>query len=373
MNIWNFAIKEMKGDFRDTKTLIFLLAFPILLMLILGTALTNAFSSQITIEDIHVIYKSTVTQNEITKEWDGFVHEADKSKIFFEKIDEGANGKQQIQKSKYNGYLELTDTGLHYYGSSNGSLKNNIVQGMLTAFTDKYNLVNEVVKVNPGLLTTVLNTNVKDSYIVDKALNSDEQPGAMDYFAITMTTMIALYGSMTSSHLINGERRRKTAARLMAAPVSKSEIFIGKISGSILLNSLCVAIVVLFSKFVFKANWGDHYGSLALVLLTEVVMAISLGMCFSAILNGETARAILMTFIQLASFFGGAYFPFDNEPGLMNSITYLSPLRWSNSAITQIIYANDWTAAIPAILLNLGLAALCILVAGLVMQRKEGL
>ncbi len=49
---------HIKREFRDVRTLVFMLAFPIVLMLVLGTALSNAFNSDShTIKDIQVIYK----------------------------------------------------------------------------------------------------------------------------------------------------------------------------------------------------------------------------------------------------------------------------------------------------------------------------
>ena len=58
-----------------------------------------------------------------------------------------------------------------------------------------------------------------------------------------------------ASFLIRGERIRKTGDRLIAAPISKAEIFIGKVLGSLVANALCILLVMLFSKFVFQANW----------------------------------------------------------------------------------------------------------------------
>ena len=51
-----------------------------------------------------------------------------------------------------------------------------------------------------------------------------------DYYAVAMTTLIALYSALSASYLIRGERLRKTADRLIAAPVHKGEIFAGRSS-----------------------------------------------------------------------------------------------------------------------------------------------
>ncbi|MFL6555523.1 MAG: ABC transporter permease, partial [Bacillus sp. (in: firmicutes)] len=59
MNILNIAWKGIKTDLRDTRTLFFMLAFPIVLMLVLGTALSNTFTTSLPVDDIDVLYKDT--------------------------------------------------------------------------------------------------------------------------------------------------------------------------------------------------------------------------------------------------------------------------------------------------------------------------
>ena len=126
---------------------------------------------------------------------------------------------------------------------------------------------------------------------------------------------------------------------------------------------------MLFSKFVFQANWGDHLGIIFLILLTEVFLAISFGLGIGYITKtAEASRAIIMVVVQLASIFGGAYFVVEE-----NFVTNLSPLTWANTAVMKIIYANDVGAALPVISLNLGISALFLLIAIIALRRREGL
>ncbi len=80
-----------------------------------------------------------------------------------------------------------------------------------------------------------------------------------------------------------------------------------------------------------------------------------------------------MLFVQLASFFGGAYFKIDSPEGIFKLITELSPLTWMNKALTKIIYANDFAAAFPALSINLAGSFIFLLVAVISLQRREGL
>ncbi|MEI4800975.1 ABC transporter permease [Bacillus sp. FJAT-51639] len=369
MNIFNIAITQIKRDFRDIRTLVFMLAFPVVLMLILGTALTNAFNSDsLSIKNIQVLYKDEA-DSKFSQSFEAFIKETSKSGIHFKKVSTDVDGKEEVKQNKYAGYVEMNQDGVKLYESDRNSIEGSIVEGMLTTFVDKYNVVVEVAKVDPEKVSTVISSGNHDDYIKETSLQAAKKPSSMDYYAVVMTTMIALYGAMGASHLIRGERLRRTGDRLIAAPVSKAEIFLGKIFGSLVTNGLCLLLVIFFSKFVYKANWGDHLGVVFLILLTEVLLAISFGLGIGYITKtGEAAKAMIMVVVQLASIFGGAYFVVEE-----NVLTNMSPLTWANTAIMKIIYANNLGAAFPVISLNLGISALFLLLAIIVLRRREGL
>jgi len=370
LNILNIAWKGIKTDFRDTRTLFFMLAFPIVLMLVLGTALSNTFTTSLSVDDIDVLYKDT-TKGEY---FPHFITEAENSGLHFKKASETLNGEKEVKQGTYDGYVEVTDQGIQLYVNNGTSIEGNILQGMLASFVDQYNIATEISKVAPEKLASAFTREKPADFIKETSLLPDKQPGSMDYYAIVITTMIILYGAMSSSSLIVSERVRKTADRLIASPVRKSEIFIGKVLGSLVSNSICILLVIFFSKLIFKANWGDHLGLVFLVLLTEVVFAVSMGIGVSFLAKTSAGpKVIIMLFVQLSSFFGGAYFKIDNPEGIFKLITDLSPLTWMNTALTKIIYANDFAAAIPALSINLTGAFLFLLVAIISLQRREGL
>lgn len=372
MNIWNIAKNGFKTDFRDRRTLVFMLLFPIVLMLVLGSALSNAFDShsQIKIGDMTVLYKDN--GGSFSPFFQAFAREVESSGVHFKAVGPDVDAMKEVETYKATGYLEITEQGAHLYGSAQSTIESNIVQAMLSTFVDQYNVAAELAKLDPKAAAAVFTSPGNHTYIQEASLNSVKKPGSMDYYAIAMTTMIALYAAMGSSYLITGERLRKTGERLIAAPISKTEIFTGKVLGSLAVNFLCILVIVLFSKYAFNAYWGDHLGQVFAVFLTEVILAVSLGLGLSYIAENG-ARMIVMVFVQVASFLGGAYFPMGDAEGIFALIGKLNPLQWTNTAVTQIVYSNDFSAGLQAILLNLGLAALFLLVSIVSMRRKEGL
>ncbi len=377
MNLMRIAWKEIKHDFRDIRTMFFMLAFPIILMLVLGTALTGAFSGgafddEVLFDDIDVLYKNT--NDRIAEQFKAFSSEVAQSGIYFKELPAEQNGKEQVEDGKAAGYMEISKSGVRLYVSDQGSMETSVLQGMLTAFADRYNAVMEVAKTAPEKMESINESNAADDYIQEHALQPDKQPGSMDYYAIVMTTMIALYAAMSASYLITGERILHTASRLMVAPVRKWEIFTGKVLGSIVINMACIVLVVLFSRFVFDADWGAYPGLVFLVLVTEVILAVSFGVGISYLIKSPAGpRMVIMIAVQLASFFGGAYFPLGNPEGFLQLITKLSPLTWANDAMFHMIYADDLSFILPAVGINLGIACLFLVFASVTLRRQEGL
>lgn len=374
MNIWNIALKEIKSNLRNTRTFLFMLALPIALMLILGAALSNAFTSGVKVSDMRLLVNSEWTSMQGTADWNGFAQAIGKEGVEVVQAEAGMIGQEEVRAGRYTAYAELGTDGIKFYGSSKYTIESNIIQGMLTAFADRYALAAAAFQTDPAAAKEIVaSAGQSGDFISETALNPDKQPGSIDYYAIAMTTMIALYSVFSASYLFRDERTRNTAVRLMAAPISKGEIFIGKIIGCAFINLLCVLGVVLFSKFAFHADWGNHYGMIFLILLTEVLLAVSLGLGVSFLVQGEGSRAFVMIFTQVASFIGGAYFPIGDTEGFMALLTNLSPLRWANTALMQIIYADNLAAAWPAIGLNFGIAAVFLMIAVISMRKREAL
>ncbi|WP_413306590.1 ABC transporter permease [Bacillus sp. 1P10SD] len=370
MNIISMAWKGIKSDFRDRRTLFFMLLFPIVLMLVLGTALSNTFTTSIPVDDLHVLYTDT-TKGE---NFQPFVTEVKKSGVHFKKVTDESKAKKDVQQSKVDGYVKVTDEGVQLYLNNGSSIEGNILQGMLSAYVDQYNIATEIMKTAPDKMEAAFSRDSQANFIKETSLQPDKQPSSMDYYAIVITTMIILYGAMSASSLIVEERVRGTANRLIASPIRKSEIFIGKVLGSLVSSSLSALLVVQLSKLLFHANWGDHEGLVYLVLLTEIIFAVSLGIGISFLAKTHAAPKVIITLVaQLSSFFGGSYLRIVNPEGFFKFITELSPLTWMNNGLMKLIYANDLSAAIPAITINMAGSLLFLVIAVISLKRREGL
>ncbi|RIX51479.1 ABC transporter permease [Paenibacillus nanensis] len=370
MNIWRIAVKEMLVS-RDVKMLLFMLATPVLLMLILGTVLSNAFSGSQAAGDIRVLYisESGVTADELAAQ-------AEAKGVILEQASSGMEESlREVQDGSYTGFMMIKEAGIHYYGNSRSKLENGIVNGLLTGIAERSKLEATLTELpNEGGAAAAAGGNA--GLVKETLLEGSPRPGAMDYFAIAVTTMSIFYYAATAGQLIDNERVRNTAARLLAAPVSKYEIFTGKVIGNVVLNTLFVAVVVFISKYMYDANWGSNMGLVFLVLISLIVFTISMGLAISYLIKGKAAGAVIMIIIQLACLFGGSYFQVVDNGDFISVMSRYSPLTWSNEALVGIIYGNDsgeLFAASEAILLNIGISAALLAASIFIMRRREGL
>ncbi|WLV24557.1 ABC transporter permease [Aciduricibacillus chroicocephali] len=376
MKILSIAWKQIKHDVRDIRSFLFMLAFPIVLMVILGSALSNVFNNEIELGEMNVLYKDN-TRNELGVAFKAFAVKAEESDIHFKEIQNIEKARNKVKAGKVDAYLVLNKNGISYHASRPDSIEANVIEGMLQTFAGYYKTGRVIIQSNPSKASEILAQPSRSDYIQEGSIARNKQPSSMDYYAIVMTTMITLYSAIAASHLVSSEREAHTAERLIVAPVRKLEIFVGKVAGSICINAFFIAAVVAFSYFVLKVEWGTTPGQWFLsgtLLLTEVIAAVSLGLGLSLIARTPAAsRMIIMVIVQIASFFGGAYFKIDHPEGLLKTLVNLSPLTWENEGIMRLIYTGDQIFIVKVMAMNIGVALLFLLVSLVTLRRREGL
>lgn len=370
--IIRFGVKEIKHFFRDKQSFIFVLIFPLILMGVLGTALTGAFNNERSPVEMDVLYK-TDANDVLDDAFASFTSEVDDRGLHFQVLDTDEKGEEMVDNGEAAGFVYMDADGIDLYLQDAYSLESNILKSTLGSFTDTYNLANEIIQTSPNK-ADVLTSNGEHEFIQEHAIDSDETVGSMDYYVIVMTTMFVFLGAMFSSGLIAEERVRHTDVRLIIAPVPKRRILIGKVGGFVVIFSFFIFILFLFSLFVYNANWGEHLGLVALVLLSEIIFTVCFGMGIGYMMQSSgKANVFIMIVVQVSAFFGGAFFKLANPEGVMKVITKLSPLEWQNNALLNLIHANDMSHIVPTLLLNIGVGALFLFIPMLLLRNREGL
>lgn len=373
MKILNIVIKEIKHNFRNKRVLAIMILFPIVLIVILGTAFSKVMSNDIQLGEIKVLY-TVQGQGNVEKAFEDLQKGLKEYNVSFKETEDIKKAKESVQDSNYSCYLLVNEDSkeIKIYKNDRYYLDASFVEGILNTFIQRYNVINEIQEKNPRVIGEILKGSNK-RFVKMEALNEKKEPRAVDYYGVTMTTLIVLYSAMTGAYAMKSEKNRKTEGRMMVAPIGKKEIFIGKILGALVVAILQIFIVIIFSKYVVGVNWGDNIVILLLVIGSEIIMAVSLGIGVSFLTKTESAmNGILNSIIPVMVFLGGGYVPLEQfNSEILNTISNFSPVRWVNSSILNIVFRNNYEKVLPTIAINITAAVILLVTASMLFRREE--
>lgn len=361
-------------NFRDKQGMALMILFPIILIIILGAEFSSEFNGDSdSYKNINVLYKTE--SNDKNSAFITFYNEGKKMGINFTEAKSIEEGKKSIKNSNYacfvvdreaEGKLEL------YKNDRNNSIEAGIVEIVITSIAQRYNLTYEISKVNPMYVNKINDTS-KTDFVNSIEFQGKKQPRAIDYYSITMITLIIMYASSVGAWSIKEDKLTKTGMRIMTSPVKKYEIMMGKLFGITAITVFQILTVFLFSKYLLKTYWGSDVLTVLGIMMSEIIMVVCLGIGIAFIIKDEhIMSSVLNIAIPLIVFFGGGYIPLEViNNKTINMLSSFSPLKWTNAAIFNVLYSNDYSYIPIAIVINLSISAAFILIAAL-MFKKEG-
>jgi ABC-2 type transport system permease protein len=360
MNIIIIFLKEIKHIIRNRIYVIMLLLFPLILMVILGSAFANSFDNSTIFNNIDVLYLNADSSpgEPIFK---NFIKTGSRLGIHFHQTGSIRQGTTEIANRKYAAFLYFGATDLKLYKNDHWIMKANLVEAVWNIFQQRYSAIMAISALNPGKSAGFDHHTAKQTFISETTLEHNRKARAIDFYAVTMLTMIILYSSYTAVYAIKREQLEHTGPRLLSTPIRNYEILSGKIFGVLSMCFLQILVIIFVSRYLFQVYWGDSPWTVASILMAETIMSTSIGIGLAFIIrNHLTINGILNLGIPILVFLGGGYTSVEGLGRRFLQFANLSPLRWTNKAIFEVIYAHDFHTVIPAILIPIGIALLFI-------------
>ncbi len=170
--------------------------------------------------------------------------------------------------------------------------------------------------------------------------------GAMRYQLLVPSyiVMFAFFLVLTVGWLFVGERTQGTMKRLRAAPLSRTEIVLGKMFPCLALSLFQGLFLLGLGMLVFVMSWGPHPLWLLLVVLTTSLAATGLALLVAAVARTETQVSIYGTLLVLvlAGLSGTMMGDRSLMPEEMQQISRFTPHAWALDAYRQLL-ANPGT------------------------------
>lgn len=165
--------------------------------------------------------------------------------------------------------------------------------------------------------------------------------GAQRYQTLvpSYTVMFAYFLVLTVGWMFVAERRQGTLKRLRAAPLSRSEILLGKLLPCFALSIAQGLFLLLAGKLIFDMSWGENPGWLLLVVLTTSLSAMGLALLVASVARSEAQVAIYgtMLVLVLAGISGCLMGDRDLMPENMKQFSLITPQAWALIAYKQLL------------------------------------
>lgn len=161
-----------------------------------------------------------------------------------------------------------------------------------------------------------------------------------------MSVLFVFLAAMTMAHSIYTERKEGSLRRLLAAPLRRSELLLGKMLPMLILTIIQIVVIFLVGGLLLpllgfgKLSIGNDPLALVLVSLSMGICSVSLGIFLAGIARTEgQITGIGNAFLWVAGFLGGAIVPafIIQQIPVMNIISRFIPHSWATTAYYDLL------------------------------------
>ncbi|MCM3267468.1 ABC transporter permease [Paenibacillus elgii] len=165
--------------------------------------------------------------------------------------------------------------------------------------------------------------------------NEGNEYTALQYYAVSMLVMFMLYAGMTASISLVNEREDHTLFRLGSMPVTMNQVIFGKMLGNGLLTLFQACVIISVTHYAYGVDWGNRPAILLAVVLSVTLASMALAMLNS--LCCRSIKSVTMAFqivIMLMTFLSGGFIP---QLGALERIGEFTVNHWAMQSILQLM------------------------------------
>jgi ABC-2 type transport system permease protein len=366
MRILDLALKDLSQMFRDKRSLLFLVAMPIVFTFFMGFAYKNVggdpnvdnriLLAVVNPEPNAVLNKTLVTRLESS---DSIriedMNEADAMNAFYkgdvagvleipagfgEQVSAGkeaqlkliadstsAQGQSLYQLlrvpiSQLMSAVEVSRETADIVNASNPSAEQSAAFDLAWSKWEKASKVS-LVKVEQAIAETSTDWTGGNPY-------NQSSPGILVQFAI--------FGLVTSAQILVQEKKSRTLQRLITTNMKPWEIVAGHMLAMFTITFLQTVMLVVFGQWVLKVDYLRESLAVLLVSVTLGLWVASMGLLIGVVAK-EEQQVILFSMIAMFLFsaLGGTWFPLETTGGAFATIGKAMPSAWAMNGLQNIL------------------------------------
>lgn len=212
--------------------------------------------------------------------------------------------------------------------------------------------------------------------IDDIALEGRKHISSSDYYAVAMLTMFILFAASHGGRMLLEEKENITYQRMIIAGTPRLGILAGKFFTVFLIALLQIAIMIAFSHYALKVQWGSTTPIL-LISLSAAFAVAGIGGALAAATyragNYNMASIFEAAVIQTMALLGGSFFPIDIMPSIFQKLSFLSVNGLALKAYFKIMMGYGTADVIGYIAILAGIGVVFALFSVLLLRERGGI
>lgn len=369
--IWWMIKKDLLTLWRHKVQFVSLVLFPILMIALCGWGMGG------TVENTPVIIVKQ-SSGEITD----LVINSIKSDHTFEVkdiISDPDEAKQKVDKGEVRSAIILSSdfeekgsrNAILYIDSSDQMTTQMVIPTVQKIFASTAEQI-EITKMN----SSQANTDPLTSATQGIKLQINKIYGEIEYIDYLLPGVLAMTMFMSSmlglGNSVAGERERGELARLFMTPTSVSSVLSGKIISQVVKEMLRAIILIISAMLIFNVVINGSMLLLIIVMLLSVLCFVGFGMMISATSKTqEDYIQIVMPIAMPMMFICGVFFPKETMPWLLQKISYILPLTYSNDAFRAVMLQGAGIESVAVDLLVLLAFTIFFFVVGVIRFNRD--
>jgi ABC-2 type transport system permease protein len=376
MRIIDLALKDLSQMLRDKRSLLFIVAMPIIFTLFMGFAYRGGSSDEETDNRIPLALVDPEPESRLNKMFFTRLKSSDSIKVIVMNEDEAMDAfrKGEVAGALVipDGFSEQVEAGqeaqlklVAEVASSEGQSIYQLLRVPISQLMSAVEVarISADVQSNPDeyvpsieLAWSKWDENSKLSLVrVEQAVAEEadsDWTGGNPYNQASPGILVqfAIFGLITSAQILVQERKTRTLQRLMTTAMKPWEIVAGHMLAMFALTFLQTAMLVVFGQLALKVNYLNEPLGTLLVSIALGLWVASMGLLIGVIAKvDEQVILYSMVAMFLFSAMGGTWFPLEAAGGAFAAIGKAMPSAWAMNGYQNILIRglgleSVWTA-----------------------------
>jgi ABC-2 type transport system permease protein len=177
------------------------------------------------------------------------------------------------------------------------------------------------------------------------------------FYAAGMAVFFLFFTVQFGVSSILDERRDRTLARMLVAPIPRRAVLVGKLLTSVVLGAASMTVLALATHFLLGARWGNPL-AVGILILSGVLAATAVMTLVATLARTPEQASTWQAMVALVlGMLGGTFFPVAQAGGPLAALSLVTPQAWFMRGIEDLVGGAGPEAVLGPALAILAFAA----------------